>query len=93
MKNSELSSQESLKDEVTTATLLKQVHFAIQAEKDNASSSKRQRSSSFRKCENAICSKAAINRPCHRHPKKWMMACSATCHMIAKTSNLATTAG
>jgi hypothetical protein len=38
MKNSELSSQESLKDEVayvlTTATLLKQVHSAIKADKE-----------------------------------------------------------
>ena len=115
MKNSELSSQESLKDEVayvlTTATLLKQVHSAIKADKekrwqprlprqeqtDNASSSKRQRTSSFRKCENTICSKAAIERPCNRHPKRLMMACSAKCHKIAKkqkregsTSNLAT---
>jgi hypothetical protein len=114
MKNSELSSQESLKDEVayvlTTATLLKQVHSAIKADKekrwqprlprqeqtDNASSSKRQRTSSFRKCENTICSKAAIERPCNRHPKRLMMACSAKCHKIAKkqkressTSNLA----
>ena len=114
MKNSELSSQESLKDEVayvlTTATLLKQVHSAIKTDKekrwqprlprqeqtDNASSSKRQRTSSFRKCENTICSKAAIERPCNRHPKRLMMACSAKCHKIAKkqkressTSNLA----
>ena len=115
MKNSELSSQESLKDEVayvlTTATLLKQVHSAIKADKEkrwqprsprqeqkeNAPSAKRQRTSSFRKCENATCSKAAINRPCNRHPKRLMMACSAKCHKIAKkqkregsTSNLAT---
>jgi hypothetical protein len=88
---------------------LKQVHSAIKADKekrwqprlprqeqtDNASSSKRQRTSSFRKCENAICSKAAIDRPCNRHPKRLMMACSAKCHNIAKkqkregsTSNL-----
>jgi len=63
---------------------------------EHSSSSKRHKSSSFRKCENATCSAAAINRPCTRHPKRLMMACRATCHKKAKkqrlnrkTSNLA----
>ena len=45
---------------------------------------KRQKTSDFRKCENAACSAAAINRTCSRHPDRLIMACSTVYHKIAK---------
>ena len=47
-------------------------------------SSKRQKSSEFRKYKNATCLAAAINRTCTRHPDRLMMTCSSTCHKKAK---------
>ena len=49
-----------------------------------STSSKRHISSEFRKCENATCSAAAINRTCTHHPDRLMMECSSTCHKKAK---------
>jgi transposase InsO family protein len=90
MNNPALTQREALHDEVayvlTTATLLKEVQAAVQADKDKRwqpSSSKRHKNS-FRKCENSDCSAAAINLPCRRHPDRLMMACSTQCHKVAK---------
>jgi hypothetical protein len=90
MNNPALTQREALHDEVayvlTTATLLKEVQAAVQADKDKRwqpSSSKRHKNS-FRKCENSDCSAAAINLPCRRHPDRLMMACSTRCHKVAK---------
>ena len=58
--------------------------------KNRHRTAKRQKASDFRdsatrrKCENAACSAAAINRACERHPERMMMACSAACHKKAK---------
>ena len=89
MKNPALTHHDSLHDEVayvlTTATLLKEVQAAVQADQNKRwqpSPSKRQKSS-FRKCENSSCT-AAINLPCSRHPDRLMMACSTKCHKVAK---------
>ena len=90
MKNPALTHHDSLHDEVayvlTTATLLKEVQAAVQADQNKRwqpSPSKRQKSS-FRKCENSSCTAAAINLPCSRHPDRLMMACSTKCHKVAK---------
>ena len=88
MKNPLLSAQDSLHDEVayvlTTAALLKEVQSAVKTDQQKRWQPKRQKTSDFRKCENAACSAAAINRTCSRHPERLMMACSTACHKIAK---------
>ena len=90
MHNPALTQQDSLHDEVayvlTTATLLREVQAAVQADKSKRwqpAPAKRQKNS-FRKCENSNCSAAAINLPCRRHPDRLMMACSTRCHKVAK---------
>ena len=90
MHNPALTQQDSLHDEVayvlTTATLLKEVQAAVQADKAKRwqpAPAKRQKNS-FRKCENSNCTAAAINLPCRRHPDRLMMACSIRCHKVAK---------
>ena len=93
MHDPSLSAQESLHDEVayvlTTASLLKSVQSAVAADltkrwQPQQGGSKRQKFSDFRKCENASCTAAAINRTCARHPDRLMMACSTLCHKKAK---------
>ena len=88
MHNPSLSAQDSLHDEVayvlTTAALLKEVQSAVKTDQQKRWQPKRQKTSNFRKCENAACSAAAINRTCSQHPERLMMACSKACHKKAK---------
>jgi hypothetical protein len=87
MKNPSLSARDSLHDEVayvlTLAALLKEVQSAVKTNQQKRWQPKRQKTSDFRKCENAAYSAAAINRTCSRHPERLMMACSTVCHKIA----------
>jgi hypothetical protein len=89
VKNPLLSAQDSLHDEVayvlTTAALLKVAQSAVKTDQQKRWQPKRQKTSDFRKCENAACSAVAINRTCSRHPERLVMACSTVCHKIAKT--------